>query len=172
MVDGVEVTSFASNDYLGLAGDRRLAEAAAEASERWGTGAGASRLIVGNHETHVTLERSIAEWMRCEAGGVRLFNSGYAANTGVLTALLREGDVVFSDELDHASIVDGCRLSRAAIEIYRHLDLADLERKLSRRTGRRRIVVTESVFSMDGDVADVAAIAEVAKRAEIGRAHV
>jgi 8-amino-7-oxononanoate synthase len=163
IVDGVEVTSFASNDYLGLAGDERLVRAAANALESGGTGVGASRLIVGNHRAHVELEAAIADWMRVD--GVRLFNTGYAANTGVLTALLRDGDVVFSDELNHASIVDGCRLSRAAVEIFKHRDLGDLERRLRARTGRRRIVVSESVFSMDGDVADVAAIAAICRRA-------
>jgi 8-amino-7-oxononanoate synthase len=162
VIDGVEVTSFASNDYLGLAGDHRLASAAANALETSGAGVGASRLIIGNHRAHVELEASIAEWMRCD--GVRLFNTGYAANTGVLTTLLRDGDVVFSDELNHASIVDGCRLSRAAIEIYRHRDLEDLERRMKVRSGRRRIVVSESVFSMDGDLADVVGLAAICLR--------
>ncbi len=153
VVDGVEVTSFASNDYLGLAGDPRLVEAAAGAMAEYGMGVGASRLLAGNHVAHVDLEAAVEAWMECE--GVRLFNTGYAANTGVLAALLREGDAVFSDELNHASIVDGCRLSRATIAIYRHRDLADLERRLKEVSGRRRIVVTESVFSMDGDVADL-----------------
>ena len=111
VVDGVEVTSFASNDYLGLAGDARLVHAAASALEEFGVGAGASRLIVGNHRAHVALEQAVAEWMRCD--GVTLFNTGYAANVGVLTAILRADDVVFSDELNHASIIDGCRQSRA-----------------------------------------------------------
>jgi len=165
-VDGAAVTSFASNDYLGLAGDQRLVDAAAEALERNGVGAGASRLIIGNHREHVVLEQMIEDWLGVD--GVRLFNSGYAANTGVLTALLREGDVVFSDELNHASIVDGCRLSRATIAIYKHLDLADLERQLKRRSGRRRIVISETVFSMDGDVVDIDALATITKRAGAG----
>jgi len=162
VVDGRAVTSFASNDYLGLAGDPRLADAATSALVEYGTGAGASRLLVGNHRAHVELEDQVADWMRC--GGARLFSTGYAANTGVLAALLREGDVVFSDELDHASIVDGCRLSRATISVFRHRDVSDLERRLKATTGRRRIVVSESVFSMDGDIADVEALAEVARR--------
>ncbi|MBA2545075.1 MAG: 8-amino-7-oxononanoate synthase [Deltaproteobacteria bacterium] len=162
VVDGAEVTSFASNDYLGLAGDDRLAHAAIEAIEHGGTGVGASRLIVGNHRAHVELEAAVMDWLGVD--GVRLFNSGYAANTGVLTTLLREGDVVFSDELNHASIVDGCRLSRATIAIYRHRDLADLERAMKQHGGRRRIVVSETVFSMDGDVVDVEALAAVTKR--------
>ncbi len=162
VVDGVPVTSFASNDYLGLAGDQRLVDAGIEALERDGAGAGASRLIVGNHRTHVALEAAVGEWLR--VGGVRLFNSGYAANTGVLTTLLSEGDVVFSDELNHASIVDGCRLSRATIAIYKHRDVGDLERLMKLHAGRRRIVVSETVFSMDGDVVDIDALAAVTKR--------
>lgn len=162
LVDGVEVLNFASNDYLGLAGDARLVEAAKASLDRQGSGAGASRLIIGNHREHVELEREVADWVGVEA--VQLFNSGYAANTGVLTALLREGDVVFSDELNHASIVDGCRLSRATIAVYKHRDVADLERLLKLHAGRRRIVVSETVFSMDGDVADVAALRELANR--------
>lgn len=164
IVDGKPIVSFASNDYLGLARDERLSSAAKDALDREGSGAGASRLIVGNHREHVALENEIAEWLGVEQGGVRLFNSGYAANTGVLTALLREGDVVFSDELNHASIVDGCRLSRARIAIYKHLDLDDLERQLKTQLGRRRIVVSETIFSMDGDTANVVRLAEVTKR--------
>ena len=161
-LDGRDVLNFASNDYLGLAGDPRLIRAAAAALDDAGTGAGASRLIVGNHRHHAELEAAVADWLGC--GGVRLFNSGYAANVGVLTALLRAGDVVFSDELNHASIIDGCRLSRAEITVFRHRDVAALEAALVAREGRRRIVVSESLFSMDGDLADVEAIAALCKR--------
>lgn len=162
VVDGTPVVSFASNDYLGLAGDPRLIEAGRASLERDGAGAGASRLIVGNHREHVELETAVRDWLEVE--GVQLFNSGYAANTGVLTTLLREGDVVFSDELNHASIVDGCRLSRATIAIYKHRDLGDLERLMKLHGGRRRLVVSETVFSMDGDVVDVEALATVTAR--------
>jgi 8-amino-7-oxononanoate synthase len=162
ILDGREVVSFASNDYLGLGGDRRLSRAAAVALEEGGTGVGASRLITGNHRQHVLLESAAADWLRC--GGVRLFNTGYAANVGVLTALVGTGDVVFSDELNHASIIDGCRLSRAEIVIIPHGDLAALAAGLAARHGRRRIVVTESLFSMDGDLADVEAIAALCER--------
>jgi 8-amino-7-oxononanoate synthase len=161
-LDGHDVLNFASNDYLGLAGDPRLIRAAAAALDDAGTGAGASRLIVGNHRHHVILEAAVADWLGC--GGVRLFSSGYAANVGVLSALLRGGDVVFSDELNHASIIDGCRLSRAEITVFRHRDVAALEAALLAREGRRRIVVSESLFSMDGDLADVEAIAALCKR--------
>jgi 8-amino-7-oxononanoate synthase len=162
IVDGRELVNFASNDYLGLAGDARLARAAAAALDACGTGVGASRLIVGNHRLHVVLEDAVAAWLGC--GGVRLFNTGYAANAGVLTALLRAGDAVFSDELNHASIIDGCRLSRADIAIFPHRDVAALEVQLRARRGGRRIVVSESLFSMDGDLADVETIAALCKR--------
>lgn len=161
MLDGVEVLNAASNDYLGLAQDRRLARTATIVHKH-GVGVGASRLIVGNHQEHEFLERQLAEWMRC--GGVRLFNSGYAANTGVLSTLLRPGDAVFSDELNHASIIDGSRLSRAEITVYPHGDLTALEAALARSTHPRRIVVSESLFSMDGDLADVAGLAALCTR--------
>jgi 8-amino-7-oxononanoate synthase len=164
VIDGREVINFAANDYLGLAGDPRLARAAAAVLDHSGSGAGASRLIVGNHRQHVQLEDAVADWMRCT--GVRLFNTGYAANVGVLTTLLGAGDVVFSDELNHASIIDGCRLSRADVAIFPHRDTRALEAALRARSGRRRIVVSESLFSMDGDFADIEALSALCKRHE------
>ena len=156
-VDGVEVASFASNDYLGLAGDARLTDAARRSLDEDGFGAGSSRLIVGNHRRLVALESALADWMRCT--GVRLFNTGYAANVGVIATLAREGDVIFSDALNHASIIDGCRLSRAEVVVYPHLDLAALDAALSASsTTGRKLVVSESLFSMDGDIADVSAL--------------
>jgi 8-amino-7-oxononanoate synthase len=110
----------------------------------------------------VALEAAVAEWMRCS--GARLFGSGYAANTGVLAALARPGDAIFSDALNHASIIDGCRLSRAEVVVVPHRDLAALEQALARSTHRRRLVVSESLFSMDGDLADVAALAALCAR--------
>ena len=163
ILDGAEVLNFASNDYLSLANDRRLIRATVAAVEEAGAGAGASRLIVGNHRHHVALERSLADWLRVD--GVRLFNSGYAANLGVLTTLCRPGDIVFSDALNHASIIDGCRLSRADVVVYPHLDLAALETALAdSRTAGRRFIVSETLFSMDGDISDVAALAALAYR--------
>ncbi len=165
VLDGVTVLNFASNDYLGLAEDERLARAAAAVTLEMGTGVGASRLIVGNHRQHVQLEQDVADWLRTPAA--RLFNTGYAANVGVLTTLLRPGDVVFSDELNHASIIDGCRLSRAEVVVFPHLDVVALERELHRRSSAgRRLVVSETLFSMDGDVADVAALARAARTAD------
>jgi 8-amino-7-oxononanoate synthase len=161
-LDGRTVASFASNDYLGLAADPRLIAAAQAALSEGGAGVGSSRLIIGNHREHVQLERDVADWQQRD--GVRLFNSGYAANVGVLQTLLGPGDVVFSDALNHASIIDGCRLSRAQVVVYPHRDLGTLEGLLGDHRGRRRIVVSESLFSMDGDLADVAALAELCTR--------
>ena len=161
-LDGAAVLNLASNDYLGLAADRRLAQAAARALDEGGVGAGASRLISGTHRAHVTLEAALADWTRC--AGARLFGSGYAANTGVIATLARAGDAVFSDELNHASIIDGCRLSRAEVVVFPHRDLAALEQALARSTHRRRLVVSESLFSMDGDLADVAGLAALCAR--------
>jgi 8-amino-7-oxononanoate synthase len=163
VVEGREVVNVSSNDYLGLAGHEGLVEAARVAMEEAGVGAGASRLITGNVEEVVRLEEELGRFHGVEA--VRVFNSGYAANTGVVPVLVEREDVVFSDELNHASIIDGCRLSRARVEVYRHGDVGELEEKLRRVEGRRKLVVTESLFSMDGDVAPLAQIREVATRA-------
>lgn len=161
-VDGRDVLCLCSNNYLGLAGDPRLRDAAIAAIAEAGIGAGASPLISGHMDAHERLERAIAEWQGCEAALV--FGSGYHANIGVLAALLRAGDEVFSDELNHASLIDGCRLSRAEIRIYRHLDANDLERQLASSRARRRLIVTDSVFSMDGDLAPLADIVSLAER--------
>src|SRR5436853_7065007 len=147
VVDGRTLINFSANDYLGLAGHAALETAAAEALKRSGVGAGASRLIVGNNSEHQRLELSLGQWLERD---VVVFNSGFAANTGVLPVLAGRGDVIVSDELNHASIIDGCRLSRADVAIYRHLDLGDLERTLAADQGKRIVIVTESVFSMDG----------------------
>ncbi|HEY4238465.1 MAG TPA: 8-amino-7-oxononanoate synthase [Kofleriaceae bacterium] len=162
VLDGQRVTSFASNDYLGLACDPRLVRAAQDALDDAGAGAGASRLIVGNQREHERSEAAIADWLR--VAGVRLFNSGYAANVGVISTLARAGDVIFSDELNHASIIDGCRLARADVRVYPHGDLAALEQQLAGGGGRRRFVVSESLFSMDGDSVDVARLAALARK--------
>ncbi|CAN5230666.1 8-amino-7-oxononanoate synthase [soil metagenome] len=162
VLDGSQVLDLASNDYLSLASDPRLTAAAKAAADEAGVGAGASRLIVGNHRLHMELEGAIAAWLR--TGAARLFGSGYAANVGTLSALLGPGDVVFSDELNHASIIDGCRLAKAEIVVFPHRDLAVLDEKLRTHAGRRRVVVSESLFSMDGDLADVEGLAAVAKK--------
>lgn len=159
LLDGREVHNFSSNDYLGLAGDVRLAQAARSAAR--GVGSGASRLIVGP-QVHRDLELALAGWLETE--DVQLFNSGYAANVGVLSTIAMEGAVVFSDELNHASIIDGCRLSRAKVVVYRHGDYAELEERLSATQAPRKLVVSESLFSMDGDVADVGRLRALADR--------
>jgi 8-amino-7-oxononanoate synthase len=161
-VDGRRVLCFASNDYLGLAGDERLVRASIAALESAGAGAAASPLISGHMELHAVLERELAEWLGCEAAV--LFGSGYHANIGTIAALVRPEDEVFSDALNHASLIDGCRLARARVSIYPHRDTAALGRALAASRARRRLVVTDSVFSMDGDVAPLAEIAALAER--------
>jgi glycine C-acetyltransferase/8-amino-7-oxononanoate synthase len=157
-----EVLLLCSNNYLGLADDRRVREAAAEAALRWGAGAGASRLISGNMEPHRDLERRLAAFKGYEAA--LLFGSGYLANTGVIAALAGRDQVVFSDELNHASIVDGCRLSKARTFVYRHADLDHLAHGLRETGGRAALIVTDGLFSMDGDLAPIADLLELARR--------
>jgi 8-amino-7-oxononanoate synthase len=161
-VEGREVVLLSSNNYLGLADHPALQEAALQALERYGCGAGASRSISGTMEPHRELEERIARFKRCEAA--LLFSTGYMANIGLLTTLVDEGDLILSDELNHASIVDGCRLSRAETWVYRHRDMDHLEELLKRSTHRRRLVVTDGVFSMEGDLAPLTAIRKLADR--------
>ncbi len=162
VLDGAEVVNLASNDYLSLSGDARLVRAAQASLEADGVGAGASRLITGTHRQHVALEAALGDWLGRPA---RLFNTGYAANVGVLTALADARDVIFSDELNHASLIDGCRLSRARVVVIPHADGGALEAALrAHPAARRRLVVTESLFSMDGDIVDVAAIHAICAR--------
>ena len=159
-VNGRELLNFSANDYLGLAGDPRLAEAAAEAAQKWGTGAGASRLITGTLGLHCELESRIARLKGSEAA--LLFGTGYQANVGVLQALADDG-VVFSDALNHASIVDGCRLARAQVVVYRHGDAAHLAALLEAHGDtRRKLIVTDGLFSMDGDLAPLPALVTLA----------
>jgi 8-amino-7-oxononanoate synthase len=162
LLDGREVLLLCSNDYLGLAGDPRVREAAAQAALRWGAGAGASRLISGNMEPHRELEAALAEFKGYDRA--LLFGSGQLANTGTIAALAGAGEVIFSDALNHASIVDGCRLARAETVVYRHADVDHLETLLREATGRPALIVTDGVFSMDGDVAPLAELLELARR--------
>ncbi|HTU77946.1 MAG TPA: 8-amino-7-oxononanoate synthase [Solirubrobacteraceae bacterium] len=177
LIDGKPLLLLCSNNYLGLADHPRVREAAAEAAMRWGVGAGSSRLVSGTMTIHGRLEEQLADFERSEA--CLLFGSGYLANIGVIGALAGRGDTVLSDELNHASIIDGCRLSRAQVIVYRHRDVEHLEWSL-RRHGRpdgtaRRVIVTDSVFSMDGDVAPLEQIAELAEmygaRVVVDEAH-
>ncbi|VUZ85038.1 2-amino-3-ketobutyrate CoA ligase [Candidatus Methylomirabilis lanthanidiphila] len=162
-VDGTEAIHFAGSDYLGLACHPRLKQAACQATMRYGCGVASARLISGNHDLYPQLEERLACFKQAEAA--LLFSTGYQANLGVLSALVGSQDVVFSDALNHASIVDGCRLSRAQVRIVPHNDLAALERLLEReRSARRRLVVVDSLYSMDGDVAPLAQIVELAER--------
>ena len=161
-LDGRPVLLLCSNNYLGLSDRAEVREAAAEGALRWGAGSGASRLISGNMEPHRRLERRLAAFKGYESS--LLFGSGYLANTGVIAALAGRGEVVFSDELNHASIVDGCRLSRAETVVYRHADTEHLEWNLYRTRGRPALIVTDGVFSMDGDVAPLPGLLELARR--------
>jgi glycine C-acetyltransferase/8-amino-7-oxononanoate synthase len=161
LLDGREVLLLCSNNYLGLADHPRVREAAAEAALRWGTGAGGSRLISGNMEPHRRLEERLAAFKGYEAA--LLFGSGYLANIGAISALAGRGEVVFSDELNHASIVDGCRLARAETFVYRHGDAEHLAWGLREADGRGSLIVTDGVFSMDGDVAPLADLLELAR---------
>lgn len=162
-LDGQEVLNLSSNNYLGLANHPAIRAAAKEAIDRYACGSGASRLISGNMTLHLELEESIAKLKGAEAALV--FNSGFQANVGLISTLVGEGGVIFSDALNHASIIDGCRLSRAEVLIYPHCDLDRLESDL-RRTPKnsKKLIVTETVFSMDGDIAPVREIADLASR--------
>jgi len=162
LVDGKPVLMLCSNNYLGLADHPRVREAAAEAAMRWGVGAGASRLVSGTMTIHRRLEERLATFKRRPSA--LLFGSGFLANAGVISALARPGDVVFSDELNHASLIDGCRLSRAEVFVYEHLDTEHLAWGIAKAEGRGALIVTDGVFSMDGDVAPLADLVNLARR--------
>ncbi len=151
LLNGERIADFASNDYLGLASDPRVARAAHAVLQAEGTGAGAARLISGNHPIHEALEHTLARLKGCDY--TLLFPSGYMVNVGVIPALTDRGDVIYSDELNHASLIDGCRLSRATVRVFPHNDLDALGRMLAaeRHLFRRAMIVVEGVFSMDGD---------------------
>ncbi len=166
-VDGKEVLNFCSNNYLGLANHPRLVEAARQAVEKYGVGPAAVRSIAGTMDLHVELERRLAAFKGVEAAIT--FQSGFNANLGTIPALVGKEDVIFSDELNHASIIDGCRLSGATIVRYAHNNVADLERAIQEWQGkyRRALIVTDGVFSMDGDIAPLPEIYEIARRYDI-----
>jgi 8-amino-7-oxononanoate synthase len=161
-IAGKSLLIMCSNDYLGLSNHPSLLEAAHRAMDLYGFGSGASRLVSGTGPLHQELEERIACFKGTEAA--ILFNSGYAANTGIIPALAGEGDVILSDSLNHASIIDGCRLSRASVQVYRHKDRDHLEELLrNNSSARRRLIITDGVFSMDGDIAplpDLVTLAE------------
>jgi 8-amino-7-oxononanoate synthase len=162
LLDGETVVSFASNDYLGLSAHPTVIAAAGAALERWGAGTGASRLVTGSRPVHSALERALAWWKGTDAAVC--FPTGFAANLGALSVLGGPGVRVLSDELNHASIIDGCRLSRSMASIYRHRDTAHLCAILEADATTPTIVVTDTVFSMDGDAAPVAEIADLCRR--------
>jgi 8-amino-7-oxononanoate synthase len=162
VIERRKVVNFSSNDYLGLANHPEVLHAAEGSLRKYGFGSGASRLLAGGSDLHRSLEKEIAKFKGTDSAIV--FNSGYAANTGIIPALATEDDVLFSDELNHASIIDGCRLSRARTHVYRHCDPADLQKLLKKTRARRKVVLTDTVFSMDGDLAPLPRILEVCKR--------
>lgn len=162
-VEGRKVLLFSSNNYLGLSTDQRLKEKAAEAIWRYGTGSGGSRLTTGNLNLHEQLEASLASFKKKEAA--LLFSSGFLANVGILSSFMQEGDAIFSDALNHASLIDGCRLSKAKTFVYRHVDVKDLEQKLQQAClFRRKLIVTDGVFSMDGNIAPLPDIVNLARK--------
>jgi len=160
VINGKELLLFCSNDYLGLSTHPHLSRRSMEAIGRYGTSTGASRLVSGTNQLHCALEEEIARFKGKERA--LLFNSGYAANTGIISALVSEGDVIFSDRLNHASIIDGAILSRARLVRYRHRDMDDLRSLLKKHRGTGRVlIVTDGVFSMDGDVAPLEALVSI-----------
>ncbi|MEW9124323.1 MAG: 8-amino-7-oxononanoate synthase [Thermotaleaceae bacterium] len=155
----------ASNNYLGLCDDSRLKEAARAAIELYGVGAGGSRLTTGSYKLHEELEKKIADFKNTEAAII--FNTGYMANIGTLTAMADKEWIIFSDAFNHASIIDGCRLSGAKIVVYKHCDMEDLREKIRIYPGNKRLIVTDGVFSMDGDIAPLEEIVTIAKEHNI-----
>lgn len=162
-INGKSMLLMCSNDYLGLANHHALSEAACEAMKRYGFGSGASRLVSGSSTMHHELERRLALFKGTEAALV--FNSGYAANTGIIPAIVGAGDVILSDSMNHASIVDGCRLGKATVQVYRHKDTAHVEEILKASFHyRRKLIITDGVFSMDGDIAPLPVLVSLAEK--------
>jgi len=160
--DGINTVLMASNDYLGLSQHSEVKAAAAKAIKTYGTGTGASRFITGTLPSHMEFEKSIAKFKGAESAV--LFNTGYSANIGVIPAVASLGGVILSDELNHASIIDGCRLSKAETIIYRHNDMTDLEAKAKQYAGQGGLIVSDAVFSMDGDIANLPKLIEIADK--------
>ena len=161
--DGKEVINLSSNNYLGLTTHPKLRRAAIDATRKFGVGSGAVRTIAGTMKAHLELEEQIARFKKVEACVV--FQSGFAANAGTVSAILGKEDLVISDELNHASIIDGCRLSRAAIKVFRHKDAADCRRVLEETKAwpGKKLLITDGVFSMDGDIANLAELCDLAR---------
>ncbi len=161
-VDGRDFVSFCSNDYLGLANDPALIAAARDGAERWGVGSGASHLVSGHLAPHEILEQRLAAFVGAPAA--LLMTTGYMANIGIVPALVGRDDAVFADKLNHASLIDAVQLSRAHSQRYPHADVAALERLLANSTAKRKLILTDAVFSMDGDVAPLPQLFELAER--------
>lgn len=161
-VEGEKQHLFCSNAYLDLCNDRKVKDYATAALEEYGVGSGGSRLTTGNSRLHVELEQTIAGFKKREAALV--FNTGYMANVGTISALVGKGDVIFSDALNHASIIDGCRLSGAKVLIYRHNDMEDLEEKVAAHAGQYGLIVSDGVFSMDGDIVNLPELIRLAEK--------
>jgi 8-amino-7-oxononanoate synthase len=164
-IDGKDYLLLSSNSYLGLCNDDRLKQVALDAIEKYGVGSGGSRLTTGSYEIHQKLEEEIAAFKRTEAA--LLFNTGYMANVGAISSIADKSWVIFSDSLNHASIIDGCRLSRAEIIVYNHCDTKDLARKVQGYPHRKALIVTDGLFSVDGDIAPLPALVEIAKKNNI-----
>jgi glycine C-acetyltransferase len=162
--DGKEVINLSSNNYLGLTTHPKLRRAAIDATRKYGVGSGAVRTITGTMKIHMELEEQIARFKKVEACVV--FQSGFTANAGTVSAILGKEDLIISDELNHASIIDGCRLSRATIKVFKHKDVADCERVLKETETwpGKKLLITDGVFSMEGDIADLPALCDLAER--------
>lgn len=166
VINGQKVQNFCANNYLGLANHPRIRAAAQKAIDQYGVGPGAVRSIAGTMSLHDQLEEALAKFKRAEA--CISLQSGFTANLATIPALVGKGDIIFSDQLNHASIIDGCRLSRAQIVSYEHNNVADLEAKLQEHTNYgRRLIVTDGVFSMDGDIAPLDKICELAEKYQV-----
>jgi 8-amino-7-oxononanoate synthase len=163
-IDGKAYILLSSNSYLGLSVDPKVKKAAMDALEKYGTGSGGSRLVSGSTDLHRQLEGRLAEFKKTQSA--ILFSTGYLANVGTISSLVGPGDIVYSDELNHASIIDGCRLSKAEIRVYRHCDVANLKSilEVDKNIGNKKLIVTDTVFSMDGDLAPLPEIAEIAEK--------
>ena len=161
-IEGKKQHLFSSNSYLDLSSEPRIKEYAGRILNEYGAGSGGSRLTTGTTRIHMELEQAIAAFKNREAALV--FNTGYMANVGILSALTQKGDIIYSDQLNHASIIDGCRLSKADLVVYRHNDMDDLEEKIKAHPGKRGIIVSDGVFSMDGDIVNLPRLTELAGR--------
>src|SRR5664280_847022 len=162
IIDGKKMIMVGSNNYLGLTNHPKVKEAAIEAIKKYGSGCAGSRFLNGTLDIHVQLEEKLAKFMKRDAA--LIFSTGFQVNLGVISAIVGKDDVVIIDKMDHASIVDGCRLSYGEVKRFRHNDMADLERILNGNNGRGKLVVVDGVFSMEGDIIDLPAVTRLTKK--------